>query len=91
MPVVVKGTVYISSVLTKTFASLFSSLPLRDVSSVELLMKYHQGIRAEIETRVPKFTECVDLGRALLARNHRDSAEVRGQRRGQRLAQGTEC
>ncbi|XP_041927418.1 spectrin beta chain, erythrocytic isoform X1 [Alosa sapidissima] len=49
----------------------------RDVSSVELLMKYHQGIRAEMETRVPKFTECADLGRALLARNHRDSAEIK--------------
>ncbi|XP_028856449.1 spectrin beta chain, erythrocytic-like [Denticeps clupeoides] len=49
----------------------------RDVSSVELLMKYHQGIRAEIETRSLKFNECVDLGHALLARKHRDSAEVK--------------
>ncbi|KAM4625037.1 spectrin beta chain, erythrocytic [Polymixia lowei] len=49
----------------------------RDVSSVELLQKYHQGIRSEIETRGPKFTDCVDLGRALLARKHRDSAEIK--------------
>ncbi|KAG9336798.1 hypothetical protein JZ751_003146 [Albula glossodonta] len=49
----------------------------RDVSSVELLMKYHQGIRSEIETRNPKFTACVDLGRALLTRKHRDSAEIK--------------
>uniref|UniRef100_A0A672T4B0 Spectrin beta chain n=1 Tax=Sinocyclocheilus grahami TaxID=75366 RepID=A0A672T4B0_SINGR len=48
----------------------------RDVSSVELLMKYHQGIRAEIETRGPKFNQCVELGRALLERKHKDSAEV---------------
>ncbi|XP_031435870.1 spectrin beta chain, erythrocytic isoform X2 [Clupea harengus] len=48
-----------------------------NVSSVELLMKYHQGIRSEMETRVPKFTECVDHGRALLARSHRDSAEIK--------------
>lgn len=47
------------------------------MSSVELLMKYHQGIRSEIDTRGPKFTECGDLGRALLARKHKDSAEVR--------------
>ncbi|XP_067099626.1 spectrin beta chain, erythrocytic isoform X1 [Osmerus mordax] len=49
----------------------------RDVSSVELLIKYHQGIRSEIDTRDPKFTDCVDLGRALITRKHRDSAEIR--------------
>ncbi|KAM3871043.1 spectrin beta chain, erythrocytic [Diretmus argenteus] len=49
----------------------------RDVSSVELLQKYHQGIRSEIETREAKFNDCVDLGRALLARKHRDSAEIK--------------
>uniref|UniRef100_A0A8C2HJU8 Spectrin beta chain n=1 Tax=Cyprinus carpio TaxID=7962 RepID=A0A8C2HJU8_CYPCA len=48
----------------------------RDVSSVELLMKYHQGIRAEIETRGPKFNQCVELGRALLKRKHKDSEEI---------------
>ncbi len=46
------------------------------MSSVELLIKYHQGIRAEIETRGPKFNQCVELGRALLERKHKDSAEV---------------
>uniref|UniRef100_A0A672SYH0 Spectrin beta chain n=1 Tax=Sinocyclocheilus grahami TaxID=75366 RepID=A0A672SYH0_SINGR len=49
----------------------------RDVSSVELLIKYHQGIRAEIETRGPKFNQCVELGRALLERKHKDSAEIK--------------
>ncbi|TRY55293.1 hypothetical protein DNTS_013453, partial [Danionella cerebrum] len=49
----------------------------RDVSSVELLMKYHQGIRAEIETRGPKFNQCVELGQALLERKHKDSAEIK--------------
>jgi len=39
-------------------------------------MKYHQGIRAEIETREAKFNQCLDLGRALLERKHKDSAEV---------------
>ncbi|XP_037096955.1 spectrin beta chain, erythrocytic isoform X1 [Syngnathus acus] len=48
----------------------------RDVSSVEFLQKYHQGIRSEIEARGAKFTECMDLGTALLARKHRDSAEI---------------
>ncbi|XP_037550656.1 spectrin beta chain, erythrocytic [Nematolebias whitei] len=48
----------------------------RDVSSVELLQKYHQGIRSEIETRAAKFTHCIDLGKSMLSRKHRDSAEV---------------
>ncbi|XP_014871899.1 spectrin beta chain, erythrocytic isoform X3 [Poecilia latipinna] len=49
----------------------------RDVSSVELLQKYHQGIRSEIETRSPKFTDCIDLGKSMLTRKHRDSAEIK--------------
>uniref|UniRef100_A0A3B4ABG3 Spectrin beta chain n=1 Tax=Periophthalmus magnuspinnatus TaxID=409849 RepID=A0A3B4ABG3_9GOBI len=49
----------------------------RDVSSVELLQKYHQGIRSEIEARGAKLTDCTDLGTALLARKHRDSAEIK--------------
>lgn len=44
-------------------------------------MKYHQGIRAEIETREAKFNQCVELGRALLERKHKDSAEVTRHRR----------
>ncbi|KAM9707495.1 spectrin beta chain, erythrocytic isoform 1-T1 [Menidia menidia] len=49
----------------------------RDVSSVELLQKYHQGIRSEIEARGGKFSDCTDLGKALLTRKHRDSAEIK--------------
>ncbi|KAK7904446.1 hypothetical protein WMY93_017053 [Mugilogobius chulae] len=49
----------------------------RDVSSVELLQKYHQGIRSEIEARGAKFTDCTELGKALLARKHRDSTEIK--------------
>uniref|UniRef100_A0A8D3DDI1 Spectrin beta chain n=1 Tax=Scophthalmus maximus TaxID=52904 RepID=A0A8D3DDI1_SCOMX len=49
----------------------------RDVSSVELLQKYHQGIRSEIEARGAKFNDCIDLGKTLLTRKHRDAAEVR--------------
>ncbi|KAJ3613539.1 hypothetical protein NHX12_019786, partial [Muraenolepis orangiensis] len=33
----------------------------RDVASVELLQQYHQGIRSEIDTRVPDLTHCQDL------------------------------
>lgn len=65
--------------------SRFSIFFIRDVSSVELLQKYHQGIRSEIEARGAKFSDCVTLGKALLTRKHRDSAEVKPRRRGRHL------
>ncbi|XP_032261196.1 spectrin beta chain, erythrocytic [Phoca vitulina] len=49
----------------------------RDVSSVELLMKYHQGIRAEIDTRSKNFSACLELGGSLLERQHQASEEIR--------------
>ncbi|PNJ70751.1 SPTB isoform 2 [Pongo abelii] len=49
----------------------------RDVSSVELLMKYHQGINAEIETRSKNFSACLELGESLLQRQHQASEEIR--------------
>lgn len=41
-------------------------------------MKYHQGIRAEIETRSKNFKACLELGESLLQREHQASEEVRG-------------
>ncbi|KAM6408184.1 spectrin beta chain, erythrocytic isoform 2-T3 [Rhynochetos jubatus] len=49
----------------------------RDVSSVELLMKYHQGIRAEVDARGKNFTTCIELGNKLLHRKHQDSPEIK--------------
>lgn len=49
---------------------------LRDVSSVELLMNNHQGIKAEIDARNDSFTACIELGKSLLARKHYASEEV---------------
>ncbi|XP_062431896.1 spectrin beta chain, erythrocytic isoform X2 [Rhea pennata] len=49
----------------------------RDVSSVELLMKYHQGIKAEIDTRDKSFTTCINLGKKLLQHKHREAAEIK--------------
>ncbi|XP_064309054.1 spectrin beta chain, erythrocytic isoform X2 [Phalacrocorax carbo] len=49
----------------------------RDVSSVELLMKYHQGIRAEVDARSKSFTTCIELGKKLLQRKHQDSPEIK--------------
>uniref|UniRef100_A0A8C2UX42 Spectrin beta chain n=1 Tax=Chinchilla lanigera TaxID=34839 RepID=A0A8C2UX42_CHILA len=49
----------------------------RDVSSVELLLKYHQGIKAEINTRAKNFNTCLELGESLLQRQHQASEEIR--------------
>ncbi|KAL4640816.1 spectrin beta chain, non-erythrocytic 1-like [Arapaima gigas] len=49
----------------------------RDVSSVELLMNNHQGIKAEIDARNDSFTACVELGKALLSRKHYASEEIK--------------
>ncbi|KAK2182078.1 hypothetical protein NP493_368g02093 [Ridgeia piscesae] len=49
----------------------------RDVSGVELLMNYHQSVKAEIDSRDEKFSITVNLGRDLLARKHYRSQEVR--------------
>ncbi|NWH86585.1 SPTB1 protein, partial [Aegithalos caudatus] len=49
----------------------------RDVSSVELLMKYHQGIKAEVDARGKNFTTCIELGKKLLQRKHQDSPEIK--------------
>ncbi|XP_038035588.2 spectrin beta chain, erythrocytic isoform X2 [Anas platyrhynchos] len=49
----------------------------RDVSSVELLMKYHQGIHAEIDARSKNFTTCIELGKKLLQRKHQESPEIK--------------
>lgn len=46
------------------------------MSSVELLMNNHQGIKAEIDARNDSFTGCIELGKTLLARKHYASGEV---------------
>ncbi|XP_028314612.1 spectrin beta chain, non-erythrocytic 1-like isoform X2 [Gouania willdenowi] len=49
----------------------------RDVSSVELLMNDHQGIKAEIDARNNSFTSCLELGQSLLSRKHFSSKEIK--------------
>ncbi|XP_032870186.1 LOW QUALITY PROTEIN: spectrin beta chain, non-erythrocytic 4-like [Amblyraja radiata] len=48
----------------------------RDVSSVEVLMNYHQGLRGEIEARHKKLKSCVELGKTLLTSKHQASGEI---------------
>ncbi|XP_026211845.1 spectrin beta chain, non-erythrocytic 1-like isoform X2 [Anabas testudineus] len=62
----------------------------RDVSSVELLMNNHQGIKAEIDARNDSFTACIELGKALLARKHYASEEVETPSYKERLLQLTD-
>jgi hypothetical protein len=48
----------------------------RDVSSVEVLMNYHQGLKTELEARVPELTTCQELGRSLLLNKSAMADEV---------------
>lgn len=48
----------------------------RDVHGVEQLMKNHQTLKAEIESKQALFAECEQLGAELLSRNHYASPEI---------------
>ncbi|XP_066108252.1 spectrin beta chain, non-erythrocytic 2 isoform X2 [Saccopteryx bilineata] len=48
----------------------------RDVSSADLVIKNHQGIKAEIEARADRFSSCIDMGQRLLARSHYAAEEI---------------
>ncbi|XP_031304097.2 spectrin beta chain, non-erythrocytic 2 isoform X4 [Camelus dromedarius] len=48
----------------------------RDVSSADLVIKNHQGIKAEIEARADCFSSCIDMGQGLLARSHYAAEEI---------------
>nr|XP_031537948.1 spectrin beta chain, non-erythrocytic 4 [Vicugna pacos] len=51
----------------------------RDVSSVEVLMNYHQGLKTELEARVPEMTACQELGRNLLLNKSAMADEIQAQ------------
>lgn len=46
------------------------------MSSADLVIKNHQGIKAEIEARADRFSSCIDMGQGLLARSHYAAEEV---------------
>ncbi|KAM6157995.1 spectrin beta chain, non-erythrocytic 2 [Rhynchocyon petersi] len=48
----------------------------RDVSSADLVIKNHQGIKAEIEARADSFSTCISMGQELLARSHYAAEEI---------------
>ncbi|CAH2314025.1 spectrin beta chain, non-erythrocytic 4 [Pelobates cultripes] len=49
----------------------------RDVSAVEVLMSYHQGLKSEIETRNKRIVDCVELGKTLVLNNRPASDEIK--------------
>lgn len=48
----------------------------RDLSSVEVLVNYHQGLKTELEARAPELTACQELGRSLLLNKSAMADEV---------------
>ncbi|CAM5129135.1 unnamed protein product [Natator depressus] len=51
----------------------------RDVSSVEVLMNYHQGLKSEIDARSQSITACVELGKTLVLNRSPAAEEIKGQ------------
>uniref|UniRef100_A0A670JAZ0 Spectrin beta chain n=1 Tax=Podarcis muralis TaxID=64176 RepID=A0A670JAZ0_PODMU len=49
----------------------------RDVSTVEVLMNYHQGLKSEIETHSKNIASCVDLGKTLVLNKSPASEEIK--------------
>ncbi|XP_074860919.1 spectrin beta chain, non-erythrocytic 2 isoform X2 [Carettochelys insculpta] len=48
----------------------------RDVSSADLVIKNHQGIKAEVEARTDSFNACMAMGTALLDKGHYASDKI---------------
>lgn len=48
----------------------------RDVSSVEVLMNYHQSLKSEVEARNKSVLQCIEMGKTLLAARNPASEEV---------------
>ncbi|KAE8294957.1 Spectrin beta chain, non-erythrocytic 4 Beta-IV spectrin Spectrin, non-erythroid beta chain 3 [Larimichthys crocea] len=49
----------------------------RDVSSVEVLMNYHQSLKSEVEARSRSTVECIEMGKTLLAARNPASEEIK--------------
>uniref|UniRef100_A0AAR2L554 Spectrin beta chain n=1 Tax=Pygocentrus nattereri TaxID=42514 RepID=A0AAR2L554_PYGNA len=49
----------------------------RDVSSVEVLMNYHQSLKSEVEVRNKSMLQCIEMGKTLLAARNPASEEVK--------------
>lgn len=52
--------------------------PRRDVSSVEVLMNFHQGLKSEMEARSKSIAACLELGKTLILAKSPAADEVLG-------------
>ena len=53
--------------------------PVRDVTSVDMLKKSHQQLKAEIEAREDSFSAAVDTGRKMIDAGHFAKTDVGSQ------------
>ncbi|XP_011807932.1 PREDICTED: spectrin beta chain, non-erythrocytic 4-like [Colobus angolensis palliatus] len=53
--------------------------PQNLVIEMEVLMNYHQGLKTELEARVPELTACQELGRSLLLNKSAMADEIQAQ------------
>ncbi|XP_062328735.1 spectrin beta chain, non-erythrocytic 4-like isoform X2 [Osmerus eperlanus] len=51
--------------------------PFRDVSSVEVLMNYHQSLKSEVEARSRSVLQCIEMGKTLLAARNPAAEEIK--------------
>ncbi|XP_034086450.1 spectrin beta chain, non-erythrocytic 1-like isoform X3 [Gymnodraco acuticeps] len=49
----------------------------KDVSSVEVLMNYHQSLKSEVEARSRSTVECIEMGKTLLAARNPAAEEIK--------------
>ncbi|KAK1900562.1 Spectrin beta chain non-erythrocytic 1, partial [Dissostichus eleginoides] len=49
----------------------------KDVSSVEVLMNYHQSLKSEVEARSRSTLECIEMGKTLLAARNPAAEEIK--------------
>ncbi|XP_073709486.1 spectrin beta chain, non-erythrocytic 4 isoform X2 [Misgurnus anguillicaudatus] len=49
----------------------------RDVSSVEVMMNYHQSLKSEVEARNKSVLQCIEMGKTLLAARNPASEEIK--------------
>ncbi|XP_036005763.1 spectrin beta chain, non-erythrocytic 4 isoform X4 [Fundulus heteroclitus] len=49
----------------------------RDVSSVEVLMNYHQSLKSEVEARSQSTLDCIEMGKMLLAARNPAAEEIK--------------
>jgi len=61
----------------------------RDVSSVELLMNDHQGLKSEIEARAKSIAACLELGKTLILSKSPAADEVPPRVDNRRVGVGT--